>query len=136
MKANVWAARLMALVALGVLIATLIGLERVPLDSMRGQISRRLSLWAIGATLLWGSFALVLWPRQLVARNAIGIGTRRPSVARAFGCLGILVGFFFMVVVAQGKGRFEGDLFVASLVCSGVIVWWGLSRLKKTMNRG
>jgi len=136
MKANVWVARLMALVSLCVLIATLIGLDRILSDSMLGQILRQLTFWTMGTTFLWVSCALMLWPRQLVARNAVGIGTRRPSVARAFGRFGMFLGFFFLVVAAHGKSHFEGYFFIASLVCSGVVVWWGLSRLKKKMNRG
>lgn len=135
MKANIWLARGMALLALGVLIATLIGLERVPSDSLLRQMSLRFGLWAVGVTLLWGSLALVLWPQQLVARNAVGIGTRRPGVARAFGCFGTFVGSAFLVGAAHGKGRFEGGLLTASLVCSGLVVWWALSRLRRTVDQ-
>ena len=136
MKANVWASRLMALVALGVLVATLIGLEHIPSDSMLGQILRRLTFWTIGTTCLWGSCALVLWPRQLVARSPVGIGIRGPSVCRAFGCFGMFLGFFFLVGAGHGKSNFEGYFFIAGLVCSGVVIWWGLNSVKKTMNRG
>jgi hypothetical protein len=70
-----------------------------------------------------------MWPRQLVARNAGKVGTRRPGIARGFGVFGIVMALFFQATACVWAGRYQWLAFLVGLAASALCAFAGLRRL-------
>ena len=117
-----------------VVILVLLGLELFTADSL-GKTVQTFGMWLQATGLLYLSGALVLWPRQLVNRNAGNVGTRRPAVAFGFGVFGLLMAIGFELVVGGASGKFNWPTFVLACAASGVCAAVGLARLSNQFDR-
>ncbi len=90
--------------------------------------------WMAATGLLFGGGAMVLWPRQLLARNAGTVGTRRPGVARGFGVFGLVMALFFQAMASVWAGRFQWLVFVVGLAASTLCAFVGLRHLRRGLN--
>jgi len=100
-----------------------------------GKWLQALGLWAAATGLLLGSGALVLWPRQLVVRNAGNVGTRHPGVARGCGLFGLGAAVFFEVVAsAAWRGHFHWPTFALACGASAACGVVGLRRLRRSLH--
>ena len=111
-----------------VVVVLLIGLEIFTADGV-GKTVQTFGLWLAATGLLYGSGALVLWPQQLVTRNAGNVGTRRPAMAFGFGIFGLLLAIGFEILAGGASGKFNWPTFVLACAASGLCAAVGLARL-------
>ena len=118
----------------GRVIVVLLGLEIFTANSL-GKTVQTFGLWLAATGLLYGSGALVLWPRQLVTRNGGNVGTRRPAVAFGVGVFGLLMALGFEVLAGGASRRFHWPTFVLACAASSLCAAVGLARLGYQLRR-
>jgi hypothetical protein len=116
-----------------VVAAVIVGLVVFCVERL-GRSLQAAGLWLAATGLLYGSLAMVLWPRRLVERHAAGVGTRHPGLVWILGIFGVAVALFFEALASAWSGRFHWPTFVGACVTTGICAAVGLVCLGRSLN--